>query len=423
MIVGKNARRLVFLTTVYCLLSAVPIIFACSERSEAAEDKPAPDEREKLIGQTQQILELINKLESQNEAEQKAAFQSLKEIGPPAIPFLIDKMKGKSIYLELVSQIQSFRPPTAEEIKANLQIWQEMIGTTSDKEIAVIEKYLYSKYLNAVQSYQKEDYQGALDTINAIVKLEPRFSFTDKLKLFRLACEEKIIQKNILRATLRTPKEIHEIGDKIFVTLKLENVALNPLEVTMPNEPLMIIYITAMEYGPLGDYLSISRMEGEKLPPNNISLKPQEFWEHTFTIDTTKENPKSIYYRVYEITAEIRPSNIKSGKEESIRKIISLPLTIRAFPPNVDKVLKAPIPSLSKALDGGIPIDIFLCSLLVPEADKETTLELLMRSLEKSSSQEAKKAIMTSLKHITRLPVEIDEKAWKQWWKDRKHNR
>jgi hypothetical protein len=389
------------------------------KKPEPAQKDDKPTESEQLINQTNQIVGLIAKLESQDNAEVKAAFQKLKEIGLPVIPFLVDKLKDKGIYLELISQIHAFQLPTADEIKASLKIWQELIGASSEKEVAAIEKYFYSKYLQAVQAYQKEEYQEALDIINAIGKLEPKVSFREKIKLFRVLCEEKLIQKSIVRVTLRTPKEIYEIGDKIFITLKMENVSLSPLEINLGENPFMMISRTFAEYGPLGDYMSTTDITDEKITENTIKLKPQEIWEHTLTIDTSKDNPNSIYYRTYDIWAEIKPSKIKSGSNEAIKRIISLPITIRVFPPSVEKVLKDPLPCLAQALDGGIPIDIFLCALLVPEKDKDKAIELLMRSLD-SFPEEAKKAVMTSLKHITKLPLEIDEKVWRQWWKERK---
>ncbi|MBI4834364.1 MAG: hypothetical protein HY811_06070 [Planctomycetes bacterium] len=414
------AKRLILIG---CFLVASAFLWA---QDTGKDKKPEPlqkddkqTESEQLISQTNQIIELIAKLESQDSAQAKAAFQKLKEIGLPAIPFLVDKLKDKGIYLELVSQIHAFQLPSADEIKANLKIWQELIGVSSEKEVAVIEKYFYSKYLQAVQSYQKEQYQEALDTINAINKLEPKVSFREKIQLFRILCEEKIIQKSVVRVTLRTPKDIYEIGDKIFVTFKMENVSLDPLEINLGANPFMMINRTFAEYSPLGDYVSTTDVTDEKLPVNSIKLNPQEIWEHTFTIDTSKDSPTSIYYRTYDIWTEIKASKIKSGSNEAIKRIISLPATIRVFPPSVEKVLKDPLPCLAQALDGGIPIDIFLCALLVPEKDKDKAIELLMRSLD-SFPEESRRAVMTSLKHITRLPLEIDEKAWRQWWKERK---
>jgi len=392
-------------------------------------EKNAGNEHEELLSQGQKILALIDKLESKDEAERKVAFQTLKDIGLPVIPFLVDKLKEKGIYVELAAQIQAFRLPTPEEIKANLHVWQEMIGPVADKDLALIEKFFYSKYLEAIEFYKAEEYQFALDIVNAMLRLEPKITFQNKLKLFKIACEEKIIQKNVLRATLRTPKDIYEIGDKIFVTLKLENVSLAPVEIDLPPDPFMVINLNITEYGPFGDYLSDIRMEQEKLTAKDITLKPQEFWEYTFAIDTAKDGIKTINYRTYEVVLEIYPSLIKLEKagrsgfptaagNASLRKIVSLPLLLRTFPPNIEKVQKEPLPSLTKALDAGIPIDIFLCALIVPESDKDKALELLIRGLDKSTDQ-AKKAIMTALKLVTKLPVELDEKAWLQWWQER----
>lgn len=387
-------------------------------RPVRTEDRPGEQSGgDTLYKKTQHILELLEQLESRAAAEQKTAFEKLKKIGPPIIPFLIDQLENKSIYLELATQVQAQQLATPEEIRANTEILQEMMGQWTDKEVGLIEKYLYARYLEATQYYQKAIYQRALEIVDAILCLEPRISFREKLKYLCLACKRKLIQQNILKASLRTPKEIYEIGDKILITLRLENVTLEPVEINLGQQNFIILYRKVNEYGPLGNFETRSRMEEIKLSEPAINLKPQATWEHTFIVDTSQEGP-SIYYRTYELSAEIRPLQLKSQAGASIRKIVPTPLLLRLFPPDVEPVLQNPLAFLGKALEGGIPVDIFLCALLVPAKDQDKALTLLMKSLEKSSPK-VKKTILTCLKHMTRLPVELDETAWRNWWAER----
>ncbi|MCK4908734.1 MAG: hypothetical protein KAS70_02435, partial [Planctomycetes bacterium] len=84
-------------------------------------------------------------------------------------------------------------------------------------------------------------------------------------------------------------------------------------------------------------------------------------------------------------------------------------------------VLKNPLPKLSQALDGGMPLDIFLCALLVPPEDQDKAVALLMNALQKSD-ESIKKVLMNSLKHVTQLPFLQEETDWLEWWREKNKN-
>jgi len=408
--VNTDLYKKIFL--VICLMLSVICFLSASDR----------DDQDSIEEKTKRIFELMEKLENPDKKIQGQAFNQLKEIGTPVIPFLIGKLKDKGIYLTLASQIQMAYPPPAEEIKANMKMWQDIIGPVSDKDTALAEKYLYSKYLFAVQYYQKENYQTARGIIDAILTLEPKVSFRNRLQQLRISCDEKMLQQNILRASLWTEKDIYEIGDQIKVVLKLQNVTADPLEVVLGKENYIVFNRALTQYDPFGNEETSGKMEEIKLTEETIKLEPLAEWTKTIVVDTSQEDPESVYYRTYDLTAEIRPVRIKSGRQETIRKIISLPLRLRVFPPDVDPTLKNPLGTLGKALQGGIPIDIFLCALLVPETDKDKALELLIRALP-DAPDITKQAILTSLKHITNIPVGLEEEVWLKWWEERQKNR
>lgn len=394
-----------------------------AEEIQLEEISQVPKEKrpDKFYEWTKTIFELIDQLESLDSQEQKQAFEQLQQIGLPVIPFLVDKLKSKGVYLDLICQIQAeqFNSLSKMHQGGNSQIVVDALkGIVSQKELSAIEKYYYGKYLQALQLFRLEKYQQAIGMINAIRLLEPKTSCRSALKQLKIKCGEQLLQQKILKATLIASKEIYERGDQIKITLSLENLTLAPVEVSLGEMKLAVLYVTVAEYGPLGDFNSISRMEELELPAEDIKINPSDMWKTTFVVDTSRDNPQSINYATYTINLEIRPKKLKSISGETIRKITTPMLTLKVFPPDVDPVLQNPLKSLGKALDGGIPIDIFLCALLVPKKDYEKGLALLMPAL-KNSDEQTKKVIMNCLKHITGLPFAIDKRVWLDWWQDR----
>ncbi len=394
-----------------------------AEEVQLNETGQVPKEKkpDKFYEWTKTIFELIDQLESLDSQEQKQAFEQLQQLGLPVVPFLVDKLKSKGVYLDLICQIQTeqFNSLSKMHQGGNSQIVVNVLkGTVSQKELSTIEKYYYGKYLQALRLFKLEKYQQAIGMINAIRLLEPKISCRSTLKQLKIKCEEQLLQQKILKATLIASKEIYERGDQIEITLGLENLTLAPVEVSLGEMNLAVVYVTVAEYGPLGAFNSISRMEEVELPAEDIKMNPSDLWKTTFVIDTSRDNPQSINYATYTINLEIRPKKLKSISGETIRKITTPVLRLKVFPPDVDPVLQNPLKALGKALDGGIPVDIFLCALLVPEKDYEKELALLMPAL-KNSDEQTEKAIMNCLKHITGLPFAIDKQIWLGWWQGR----
>ncbi|MEK7447970.1 MAG: hypothetical protein AAB019_00635 [Planctomycetota bacterium] len=415
-----------------------------SSPAEQPQHLPATDEpvssADKFYNQVNTIFNLLNKLDApassadgRDEAERQDALAQLVEIGPSVIPFIMERLKDKGIYVELTRQIMERHP--SKETKITPAILEELARRVSKNESLFIDKYLYSKYLAAQTFAQREQYQPAIKLINSILELEPQLEFSAKLKQFRIACEEKLIQKSVIKTKIfsesrlgRDRKEIYEMGDKINITLQFENVTLRPVDITFGEKNSAVIYLSITEYGPTGNYSSISRMEEIPLSDKKITLNPKEIWQNSYVIDTDKEL-RSLLYRIYTLGAEIRPLKIEGGGEfTGIRKIVFPQIILRVFPPDVDPVLKEPLAKLGEALDGGMPLDIFLCSMLVSEKEYEQAIEMLMTALRKSSQPKAdpsqaeselKQVLMNSLKHITQLPFALEEEIWLTWWKEK----
>ncbi|MFH1230897.1 MAG: hypothetical protein V1709_05305 [Planctomycetota bacterium] len=331
-----------------------------------------------------------------------------------------------------------------EEIKSAVMFTTHLHNNNNlPPETAFVEKYFYGKYLQALKLFEQENYELAKELVTAILAIEKNLSFFNQLLMLRIQCEEMIIQRGLLKATLiPTPKEglplcLYEIGDHIKLTLRLENVSLLPLEIVFGEDNFIMMQVNLNQYDPFGNFNNQVLTEEIPIKIKSVKLNPNEKKELELVLDTSRDNPNSGCYRTYNLYTEIRPETIKSetlekkiGTNETIRKILSPSIMLRVFPPDVKPVLNNPIEKLETALKGGIPLDIFLCSLLVPESKQTQAIELLIKALEsppiktldeiKISSQVWDLVIMNSLKHITNLPFEINKTTWLDWFKQKK---
>jgi hypothetical protein len=398
------------------------------------------DTKEDLHQKAKVIYDAIEKLQSESIPEQQEAFEKLLSMGPEVLPFISAYLKEKAIFLELVRQIihKDIHSNVSQTFTGSLH----NIGKLSS-EATFIEKYLYGKYLQALRLFEQENYDLARELSNAILIIEKNLSFKPQIQLLKIQCEEMLIQKELLKTTLTAtaqnllPPNLYEIGENIHLTLRLENVTLVPLEILFQENDVIYLDVQYNQYDPFGNFTSQKWVEEVPIKINSLKLAPSEKKEWTFVLETKRDDPKSLSYRTYNLHTKIRPGTLKSealkkkiGMRETFRKIVSPSITLKCFPPDVEPVLKNPLERLETALKGGIPLDIFLCALLVPEKEQARAIELLIKTLEQPltaypdgieiSPEIQETVIITSLKHITNLPFDVDKKTWLDWFKYKK---
>ena len=403
--------------------------------------EPTAQKPDDLFQKTKEIYAAIEKLETGNIPEQQDSFNKLRAMGPAVLPFLSARLKEKAIFLELTRQIieQGFSKGAAA---GTFTVPLHDIGRLPT-DAAFIEKYFYGRYLGAMKLFEQENYNEARDLVSAILTIEKNISFRNQLQLLKIQCEERIIQSGVLRATLSAqpraglPDGLYESMDRVNLKLKLENVSLVPIEIDFGGDNIIALNVSFNLYDPFGSFNNKVRTDLIPLKMDALKLNPNEKKEWEFNLEVARDNQESPFYKTYMLYAEISPRNIKSealegkiGMAQTIRKIVSTNLSLRVFPPEVGPVLKNPLEKLGAAIKGGVPLDIFLCSLLVPEQDQPQAIELLINVLDQPPAQTGSgieispqvwdTVIMNCLKHITNLPFEINKATWLEWFKQKK---
>ncbi|MFH0888429.1 MAG: hypothetical protein V1871_04405 [Planctomycetota bacterium] len=446
---GQAGKTKLCLAVIIFFLSILALLPAESKPTSSDPDGTAVEKgskgetlRDDIYQKSKKIYEAIEKIDSGNITKQQEGFEQLRLMGPMVLPFVSAHLKEKSIFLELVRQI--IEDGIFKDGKPSGIFTAPLHNINSlPPETALVEKYFYGKYLQSLKLFDQENYESAKELATAILTIERKLSFSNQLKLLKIQCEEMIIQRGLLKATLiPIPKEglpscLYEIGDRIKLTLKLENVSLLPLEIIFGRDNFIMLQVNLNQYDPFGNFNNKVLTEEFPVKINSVKLNPNEKKEFELVLDTLRDNPNSACYRTYTLYTEIRPETIKGetlekkiGMNETIRKISSPSIMLRIFPPDVKPALNNPIEKLETALQGGIPLDIFLCSLLVPESKQTQAIELLIKALEsppiktleeiKMSPEVWDLVIMNSLKHVTNLPFEINKTTWLEWFKRKK---
>ncbi|MBI5368914.1 MAG: hypothetical protein HZA54_17900, partial [Planctomycetes bacterium] len=253
-----------------------------------------------------------------------------------------------------------------------------------------------------------------------------------RIKAFKLSCEDRLVQSRLVRATLVPERNLYETGDAINLKLVLENLTAEPMEIVMVNvtsrtpdeetrrrtletlHGLLSLEITYTEYEPFGSAGSITRPEYHMVDAD-IKLPPGGRWMTHFTMSTQDVRPGGTVFRTYELSGELRSFEIKVGARSNLRPVRIEPLTIPVYPVKVSRYLDDPLGSLARALDRNDPNEVFLVSLLIPEALRRPAVELLMAGFDRVDAG-GRMLLMSCLRQVTRQPIELEESAWRRWW-------
>ncbi|MBI3096766.1 MAG: hypothetical protein HYY93_00755 [Planctomycetes bacterium] len=390
------------------------------------------------------IEHLLEECESRNERIRRNAVDALLEKGAVVAPLLrrrlIDRQAASlaDLLVALAAGSSPLSPHSSPadpagsrrsapppEARLNADQFKALLAAVPVPASATAEQYLYTKFLQAAELYQKGRYDQCQSLCEAIIVLETGLPFMDRVKQLKVVCEEREIERHLVRARVTTGRPVYEIGDPIDCTLTVTNVSAHSLKLVFAEPPAdasspaqRVGYARASvqvaEYDPYGGADVLSR-DIELALPDEITIDPGRDWSSPFTIDSSMDAPVSRRFRTYRVSIEFRSPTITRADMNTMRRLVSETLEIRVFPPDVDPVLKSPMEFFARAMDSGAANDIFLCALLVPEHDQKKAVALCMTALPRAT-EDGQRCLMTCLKWLTHLPFEYDAAAWTKWW-------
>src|SRR4030067_2404810 len=196
----------------------------------AQDKKNDTGDEEKLLQEAKRISEMVDMLDSTDVEIRNAAAKELASIGRSGRPFVEQRLKekGNTQYLELLKSLYTLDRDLEQENKwvneAEIPKYDEVKKMLPTVPRDDVEKYIYVKYAEAVALYNKANYDKAFDIASALLKLEPKSIYKEHLRKLKQVCDQKIQQGSLVKAQILTDKEFYEFGEKVALTIRIENV-------------------------------------------------------------------------------------------------------------------------------------------------------------------------------------------------------
>ncbi len=414
-----------------CVVTLV-LLLGCAR----AGDEPESPAEEPVFAESQEIQLLLQILDSPDEVERNAAFNRLMAIGRPVLPLLEERLRLRAgdSYVDLLRGL-AVLPEAPAPVAAEPEQQQPEGGANPDE----VARYLVDKYAAAQEMYQTGEYERALALVQGILGIEPTCSLRSQLKGLKKDCEDRITEAKLVKPSVSTRHDVYRTKDRIDLTFRMEDVTPGPVDLDFtgtlsglaraPKNGQNFLHadITITEYTPYGDSRSWNRNQTWELK-ENAHLAPSAPWIFPTTLDISGDQAAEKLYRTYTIQAEVRPYLFRTPEGDLRGRRLQFPtITFGVFPveDDVELLRVRGLELLSKALDGieddrpATANDVFLVCLLLHEEDKGKAVDLLMNTLAHPRASDLdKQLVLSCLRQITRLPLEMSEDAWLDWYRD-----
>lgn len=301
-------------------------------------------------------------------------------------------------------------------------------------EIAAVEKFFTLKVEEARQALKKHNYQLALKLIDAILVVNPQTRHKKVLQEMKIIASQGLLQQEVVRVYLYSPKKVYALGEKIEIKLRVRNISSG--EVTFPHAlavPRNLGGVRKFAY--TYELSGSSRMRATRTvikQGSPITLKKNQVWEKSFEIDTSVVEAVEPVMRRYVLAAMLRPAEIIAGEEEKFtRPLTTGKIEIWAMPKKYAPYSKNAFANLKEALSfirgervpGELLLDdettarvvLFYSVFFLSEQERTEALELLMEALTASAGQAAR-TITGSLTFLTNQPYGSSKEDWLNWW-------
>lgn len=354
------------------------------------------------------------------------AARKLAEAGKDAVPALekLLEAKGALEIHRLLKQAGAAEIPldTAWVGAADLPTEAELRKLAPEINRSDAEKYVHAKYLEAYAHFRGGRYPKAFEMANALILLEPSSKRIDDVKKLRRAADTMILQTAFLRSRVLSSAGFALAGDKLDLTLRMENVFPGPLRVgfgagngqQVRGYAILDIRVEALD--PLSGSVTMATRSDEVGFENPIDIAMGSQWEHVTSVETAGDfNGDAETLRRYTISAWSQPSAIETPQGSQTRRLIFEPAILTVVPRKYEHLMADPVASLGRAVEVGSPTEVFIAAMLAPSNRKDEVVDLLIGALQRAQFAQGRATVARMLTFLTDEKLGDDPRAWTAW--------
>ncbi len=383
-----------------------------------------PKREEAYLKKVQRANQAIDWLLDSDEELRAAGRKTLLELGSDAVPFLEQKLTDKGvqeIYRILRELYQKESPPERRWlVESDLPKTEELEKEAPEVPQDHVDKYVYSKLYETYLLARKGNYQKAMDIAGAILTLEPKSPYGDQLRKLRRYCDIRITQTTLCEAKAIPAKGIAVAGEKVDVTLRIQNLLKSPVTLSFGEEGqgFAIVEYAIRIPTPKGDVHEMSKSDETRFD-REIVIAPGGAWEHKFLVDTGTGLETGPDLQIYTVQPWMQPRKIDLGTAATARRIVFEPAVLKVVPKKYEKDLKDPLEALGRYMDKGTVNDVFVMAMVLEKDDREKGIELLIGALREAKRPEGRSFLCQLLTFVTEQKLGPDPRKWIDWWGSR----
>lgn len=384
----------------------------------AAAQEPPPDEG--AVPETPSseptVDDLVRTVIFGTPAEREEALEALRGLGPEALPAIeaaIDDLAEARSLLEGVAVPEGGRSPRA--------------GGERDP-------WYVRSYELALLRFNRGDFAGALQVVDAILTLDPEPSVGQALRSLRVDCEERLLRQSTVRADLSPSRAVAGFGEAIRLRLTIENVGEYPIRLVPPaNGNAGTIGVLEEAFTFMGERSRVRESQMIRLA-QPIVLAPQARWETTIVVSEGGAARGPAFVR-YSIWGTLRPQALMVERPgESAEQLPSRFLPLFQVQVSICDPTYAPLADAARrhaeealaALCQDPPsgtllplhAKLFHAALLASPEDRLRLVGPLVESLDHIPAASTPTVTLV-LAYLTDRFLDPDPDSWRRWWHHR----
>jgi hypothetical protein len=350
-----------------------------------------------------------------------------------------DSVERARLVESLLARGEEVRPEVegalAEE-RVLVDVLEELLGrlgpTPAKPQPGRVETppWVQEKYRLALDRYLAGDIYASIQTVDAILALEPDTVLRQKLLRLRKACRQRLLRESVLTANLTVASGAIHPGTPLQARIRLKNLSEETVTLRLgPGQPLGAVNVDYEELSPDGARTRTRSQRAVRFPSGELVLRPGQVKAISLELPSPHRRlPPDLVGRYY-LSGRLRAQTMLIGDAP-------YPVFVPLFPQEVVAVHRAdwgltvdPPASFSEAVvqasEGSLEERMeparraFVASVLMARDDREATLATLIAALEHASGP-LSDAICAGLARANGEPLSFTRQEWLIWWKGRK---